>query len=197
VAFIVRIAPLERYVPRIRFRPDEAGFLQNYRRLQTPYEPGEVPSEAIFESSGKTIADFVPINGHLTLCPEIRDLIESVESGRHQFMPVHIRRLRSQRPIFRLDGRVLDEPYYLFQAMTFLDSVWVEKSDVRISEMTNLLIPKPGFPDIVLHKEVTAGHHVWRESRIPAPPLLFSDALMATIDARRYKKLDAQHVKEE
>ena len=165
--------------------------------METPYEHGEVPSEAIFESNGKTIADFVPINGHLTLCPEIRDLIESMEPGRHQLIPVHIHRLRSQRPIFRLDGRVLDEPYYLFQAMTFLDSVWVEKSDVRISEGTNLLIPKPDFPNIVLRKEVTAGHHVWRENRFPAPPLLFSDALMATIDARRYKKLDARRVTEE
>jgi len=110
---------------------------------------------------------------------------------------VHIRRPRSEKPIFRLDGRVLEEPYYLFHVTTFLDSVWVERSDVILSEGTRLIGRKPGNYNIVLHKEITAGHHAWREGRIAATGLLFSDDLTAAINAKGFKKLDTHHVSEE
>ena len=197
MAHIVEFATNPRYVPFISFRREERDFLWKPNRLRIPYKPGEVPFQAFLESGNKTVPDFVPINGFMAACPEVRALIESFEPGVHQFMPVHIRRPRSEKPIFRLDGRVLEDPYYLFHVITFLDSIWVERSDVILSEGTSLLGMRPGNYNIVLHKEITAGHHAWREGRIASTRLLFSDELIAAIDARGFKKLAPHHVSEE
>jgi hypothetical protein len=43
-----------------------------------------------FESGGKTIPDFTPINGRFAVCREVYELIDSLEPGRHQFVPVRI-----------------------------------------------------------------------------------------------------------
>lgn len=48
----------------------------------------------------------------MAVCPEARALIEGLESGVHQFLPVEIVRRRGAEPIRRFDGRVLDAPYY-------------------------------------------------------------------------------------
>ena len=200
MAFIVELTDEPRYVPDIGFPEGQGKSLwkPGRSRRSTPYEAGEVPPEAFFEGQARTIPDFVPINGFIAVCPEVRNVIESLEPGRHQFVPVRIRRRRGDKPIFRLDGRVLaDEPYYLFHVITFLDSIWVERSNVYIDGPTNLIRTRPGNYEIVLHKEIIAGHHVWREGRMATPALLFSDELMALLNARRFKKLDAYHLKEE
>ena len=200
MAFIVELADDPRYVPDIGFPEGQRKFLWKPGRSQRsmPYEAGEVPPEAFLEGQARTIPDFVPINSFIAVCPEVRDVIESLEPGRHQFVPVRIRRRRGDKPIFRLDGRVLaDEPYYLFYVTTFLDSIWVERSNVEVSAPTNLIMVAYSNYNIVLHKEIIAGHHVWREGRMATPALLFSDELMALLNARRFKKLDTYHLKEE
>jgi hypothetical protein len=86
------------------------------------YEETDVPKHAIFQDRTKTIPDFVPISVKLSMCREARELIESFEPAVHQFFPIEISR-RTQTPIYRLDGRILDEPYFVFNVQTMLDAV--------------------------------------------------------------------------
>ena len=87
-------------------------------------------ARVILEAGPKTIPDFVNIHARPAVCPEARALIEEFEPGVHQFLPVEVVRPRSKKPIHRLDGRVLDTPYYLFIPQTVLDAIWIERSEV-------------------------------------------------------------------
>jgi hypothetical protein len=136
------------------------------------------------------------------MCREGRDLIEHLEPGLHQFFPVEISRKRSKKPIYRLDGRALDEPYYFFNVQAAADAVCVEKSEVEITPMPDNRPPRihrihlPPSYNIVLLKSAISGHHVWRGRNQLPLDLLFSDTLVAAIQAAGLRKLDFHHLSE-
>ena len=143
MAFIVKPSGEPRYCPPISFPEEEDAFARKYLRGNKPqfpgerYDPDEVPRRVLLESNHKAIPDFVAIEARLGLSPEARALVEAFEPGVHQFLPVEVVRKRGKRPVHRLDGRVLDAPYYLFIPQTILDAVWVERSEVRVDPPTS------------------------------------------------------------
>lgn len=112
---------------------------------------------------------------------------------------MEIARKRSKKPIHRLDGRVLDTPYYVLVPQVFLDAVWIERSDVMVSptyDGPQLVVPGPRDGPIVLRRGVVAGHHVWRGGFHLPGRVLFSDALVRAIEARKLRKLRLTHLEE-
>jgi len=207
MAWLVRFTREPRYLPEIRLPPENARFFVDAAwRLKYEahaYDPALAPKRVLYTSGGKTIPDFVPIHARFGLCQEARDLVEAFEPGVHQLLPVEVVRPRSTRPIHRPDGRVLDTPYYIFNIMTVLDAVWIERSKVRVHRTENA--PKPVPPlvhllpstyDIVLRREITQGHHVWRGGRHLNGSYFFSDALMEEVQKRKLRKLDVHYVEE-
>jgi uncharacterized protein DUF1629 len=166
------------------------------------YDPDEAPKRVMLESCHKAVPDFVTVHARPALCPEARALIEALEPGVHQFLPVEVVRPgRSKRPIHRLDGRALDEPYYLFIPQTVLDAVWIERSEVRV-DPTHLgppvVVPRyvGRYDNIVLRRELTEGRHVWR-GRFHLPGrIIFSDALARAVDERKLRGLEWIHLGE-
>ena len=53
------------------------------------------------------------------------------------------------------------------------------------------------FYDVVLHREITAGHHVWRGGRQLWSWRFASDALAGEVTKRRLHKLEMMPVREE
>ncbi|NMJ44427.1 hypothetical protein GWK16_24495 [Roseomonas sp. JC162] len=198
MAVIVRKSVEPRYVPDIHLLPeDEKFFITREPRPYTlpRYDPEEFPKRVQFTSAHKTIPDFVPIHGRLSVSPEAKALIEEFEPGIHQFLPVEIERRRSTRPIYRLDGRVLDTPYYVFFPQVMLDAVWVERSEVAVRPRLHgppSVNPKSSrdLDKLVLHREIVAGHHVWRGHYQCHMDLFFSNALAHEIEKRRLRKLN-------
>lgn len=110
-------------------------------------------------------------------------------------------RPRSKKPIHRLDGRVLDAPYYLFIPQTVLDAVWIEHSAVRVMP-THLGTPwvetfhVGRYDNIVLRRELTEGRHLWR-GRFHLPErIIFSDALVRAVEERKLRKPEWIHLEE-
>lgn len=202
MAYLVRFTTEPRYVPEIVFPGQSGRFLhQKYWDPRVPhrYDPAEVPRQAFLTSGNKTIPDFVPIHARWGVSPEARALIEEFEPGVHQFVPVEILRPRSGKPIHRLDGRVLDTPYYLFSVQTLIDAVWVERSEVEISPVLGSppsVYQVPGRWNIVLRRDLVAGHHVWRGRHHLPRDLFFSDALAREVEARRLRKLQMHRLEE-
>ena len=134
------------------------------------------------------------------MCPEARALIEALEPGLHQFFPVEIIRKRGKKPIHRIDGRVLDEPYYLFNVQTMLDAVCIEKSEVEVVPMPDgrppNVYPLPANYNIVLFRLIIDGHHVWRGHHQLFNYLFFSDTLVSQFKAKKLRQLDFYHVAE-
>jgi hypothetical protein len=204
VAVIARLTAEPRYVPAISLVPEDHKFFisRHVPPYTLPrYDPIEFPKRVQFESSHKTIPDFVPIHGRLSLSPEAKALIEELEPGVHQFLPVEIARRRSTRPIYRLDGRILDTPYYVFFPQVMLDAVWVERSDVYVRPMPcgpPIINPISSrrLDGLVLHREIIAGHHVWHGHYQCHEQLFFSDVLAQEVEKRRLRKLDFVPVQE-
>ncbi len=159
-----------------------------------------MPERAFLTSDHKTLPDFVAISGRLGLSPEARALVEEFEPGAHQFFPVEIVRARGRKPIHRLDGRVLDVPYFVFIPQIWLDAVWVERSDVRTSPTRwglESVYPALGRGGkIVLRRELTEGRHVWRGGFHLPGRTFFSDALVRTAEARKLRKLECERLEE-
>ncbi len=192
-----------RYCPAIRFaqgastRPIRLTAGPNLERL----ESGMIPNEAFLESEHEVISDFVPINGRLSVCSEVRALIEALEPGIHQFFPVRIIRRRDNKPIYRLDGRELDEPYYYFHVQCMLDAVCIEQSHVKVTQTvfgsSSMVHKVPGhYSRIVLYKDVVAGHHLWRGQYQLPDDLFFSDFLVGALKKGNFQKLQLFNLRE-
>ena len=153
------------------------------------------------ESAHKAIPEFICINAKLAISPEVKAVIEALEPGRHQFFNVVIERERGTLPIKRLDGSVLDTPYYLFNSTERLDAVWVEKSEVDVADtgvLPPLVFSLPGRADrMVLRSAVIEGHHVWSGRRQLGNNTFFSDELTRIVRERKWRGLDFIKLREE
>ena len=160
------------------------------------YDPADIPTEAVMESSHKLIPDFVPIGGMLSVCSEVRALIEEIEPGVHEFFPVHIRPKTASKVLLRRDKRPLAGPYYVLNIQTAIDAVCLERSEVEIRPI------KPGMTlvfrkgRIVLYKNTVSGHHLWRGRTQLALNRFLSDTLMERITAAKFNGLEFEHVEE-
>jgi hypothetical protein len=200
MAFVARMS-LNRDSCGAEFPPGTAQKLRAYRGPGTLhlFSPDDVPSQAFLVSDRKTITDFISINARLTVCPEARDAIEELEPGLHQFFPVKILRSRGKRPIFRIDGRVLETPYYVLNPGVRLDAVDLEKSDVQVKTFPHvtLVSVNPGRWDaVVLRRSVVAGRHIWKGQYQLGMYTFFSDQLVEIYHKRKWRGLEFKHVAE-
>ena len=199
MAYMVEFVVSEpRYVPTILFPAHSSHYRRPPIGGMDRYDADKVPKVAFLTSAHPRIPEFVPIGG-LAMIREARDLIESLEPAVHQFFPVEIARKRSTKPICRLDGSVLSEPYYLLHPQVMLDAVWVERSEVWIKEVPHyppFVSPYPGNYKIILRKEITTSHHVWRGNYQMGNNLFFSDTLVDAINAKGWRKLKFSHLEE-
>lgn len=202
MAAIGRMSLYPRYCPSIYFPSPAGNFSLKYQAVQVLHrlDPAEVPKQAFLESDHKTVADFVPIDARLAMCSEARALIEALEPGLHQFFPVEIVRKHGKRPIYRTDGRVLDEPYYLFNVQAMLDAVCIERSEVKVVPRTDgrpsTVYPLPANYNIVLFRSAVDGHHVWRGHYQLFDYLFFSDTLVCQFKSKKLRQLDFHHLAE-
>ena len=211
MAWMVTLTVEPRYSPGISLPPENARFFldlaERMRYEALVVDPATAPKRANYYSGGKTIPDFTAINGEFSVCQDVRDLIESLEPGVHQFLRVEVVRPRSPRPIHRLDGRALDTPYYILNIMTVLDAVWVERSHVRVHELQGrpplVHLQAKGLNergeyvyDVVLRREIIAGCHIWRGGRHGNGSIFFSNAMMEEVRRLKLKKLYTYHMEE-
>ncbi len=189
---------LHPFIPQIDF---VAGFKAYREKYYDPftvyqYDPADVPTEAVVVTSHKTVPDFVPINGMLSVCPEVHALIEELEPGVHEFFPVQIKPKNPKRVLLRRDGRSLTEPYYLLNIQIAIDAVCIEQSQVKVIPIAPgiTLVNQEG--KVVLYRNMISGHHVWRGHRQLTISSFFSDILVKKVKAERFKGLEFGYINE-
>ena len=194
----------DRRIPIIRFPEGSASELSGYWgsgpvRL---FRSDEVPDTAHLLSGHKMLQDFVPINAKLAMTEEIKDLIEELEPGIHQFFPVKIKRAKGSAHIFHPNGAELTDPYFLFNCGIKIDAVLIDKSEVRVTDigvggppMVHPIYGKEGR--IVLSREMVKGHHVWRGNLQLGRITLFSDALTDIVKGKGWSGLRFTCVQED
>jgi hypothetical protein len=154
-----------------------------------PVAPELVPSTARVRSDRRQLPCFFAVSTALAVCDAFRTLVESLEPGRHQFLPVTMLR-RSGDPY---PGR-----FYLLNALQKVDAIIVEKSDVIWHRIE---APQPdgtvregrwleirGMPQLTLNADAIAGRHLWLD-RHGGGHLFFSNELMEQVNRAKLRKL--------
>ncbi len=96
------------------------------------------------------------------VCEGIKEIIESVELGVHQFIPFKL--------IYGPENDRIELQYYTLAIGCWLEAINLEKSDVKISEKSDATgnplywMKKRNVP-LVLKKEMIGDHHLWVNSR--------------------------------
>jgi hypothetical protein len=154
-----------------------------------PLEPHECPSEFRMWEARKSLGSLILLpNRLLAVDATLKEIIESLEPGVHQFWPLRITQPK---------GNEFPGPFYGMVIRRFIDSFVPEQSVFQqVSEGANSFFVKfpnkKGVGDLTVLKGASAGAHLWRERRLLQPNIFLSDELQAEI-ARRGSRIPRHH----
>lgn len=152
-------------------------------------EPHERPSEFRMMEARKSLGSLIALaDGLLAVDATLKEIIERLEPGVHQFWPLRITLPK---------GGEFPVPYYGMVIRRFIDSFVPEQSAVhQVSEGSDTFFAngptKKDYGNLTVLKSVVAGVHLWRERRLKIPDIFFSDELQAEI-ARRGLRIPKHH----
>lgn len=141
-----------------------------------PLEAHERPSEFRMTEARKSLGSIIVlIDRLLAVDTPLKELIERLEPGVHQFWP-----LRMTMP----KGKDYPVRYFGLVIRRFIDSFVPEQSAARqVSEGSDIYFAngatKKDYGDLTVSNRVVAGAHLWRERRLLMPGIFFSDELQA------------------
>lgn len=123
-----------------------------------------------------TVAHFVPL-----VSAKLKALVEGIEPGTHQFVPVSI---------VRQDGTAWEEQYYFFSNANLLDAVNPDLGGVYRQDITDNFFDwevKSGAENVeklAVYKDRVAGKAMWCDRRFGTNlNLFFSDLLLGRMEA--------------
>jgi hypothetical protein len=161
------------------YRSDVA---RKFKKDLGPLKPHERPTEFKLKESRKSIGSLVEMTCQLlAVDTTLRDIIEALEPGVHQFWPIRILTPRGKEHPGSYHGMIIRR---------FLDSFVPEQSKgFRFSPSNSQFAfadrdTKAGYAGLAVAREVIADAHLWRERNLSSPKILMSDALQAEIAAR-------------
>jgi hypothetical protein len=111
----------------------------------------------------------------------LKDIVEGVEPGVHQFAPVEI---------FHKDGSPYGGTFWLWQCCTMIDAISPDLGGVYKRQSPfdpdyySWVIKSGGWDKLAVYKEKIAGRAMWRDRRYPVE-IFFSDAVLAAMQAER------------
>ncbi|MEO3475988.1 DUF1629 domain-containing protein [Roseomonas sp. CAU 1739] len=194
------------------FPKNDEIYQHTYPGFEIPnYDPETFPKHFHLCGKRKIIPDFLHLGPMpcLGMAPEAKSIIEALEPGVHEFFPVTISRKSGNQPILRTDGRVLDTPFYYCNVGCMLDAVWLERSRVSVHpgliggpplvqlDLTGGRGYREPFSEVVLHREIVAGHHLWRGHFQFHRRIFISDQVAEEFRVRNFRGLDYYPVREE
>ena len=133
-------------------------------KVFTPLEDAEFqyfPSVVTVDNRRFKLTPWAGYAAHWSVSRAVKEVIDSFEPGKHQFIPVKLR--------YGHGEQFEEHQYYTLQVNTMENAVDLEKSDVTWSDLPEgrgrYWLPKAAVP-VVLPKASVAGRHLWRNERI-------------------------------
>ncbi|MCP4073960.1 MAG: hypothetical protein GY742_19870 [Hyphomicrobiales bacterium] len=133
-------------------------------------------------TQGDKLYDFTGLAGVQAVSKRLKDAIEDIEPGVHQFVPVEV---------FHKDGTPYGEPFWFFTICSCLDVINPALGGMKKHFLTAYPDKKPdayhwgiarGRKNLAVQKDKVAGRSAWRDRRY-ITGYFFSDALVARMDA--------------
>ena len=160
----------------------EVGTRENvYTPPFTPIRPHEPPVSFDIVRGGKSLASLIALNnGILAVDEALKEVIERLEPGIHQFFPIEIKLRR---------GKVYPESYYILVIGRYFDSFSPEDSSKyswrdyapKYPHVYRYEETKNGISGLAMFKDVFGSAHLWRERNFTNILTCFSDELQAAI----------------
>ena len=146
-------------------------------------EPHQRPSEFKMEEARKSLGSLLLLtNRLLAVDASLKQAIERLEPGVHQFWPLRITLPKGAEYPVAYSGMVIRR---------FIDGFVPEQSAGYQGSGTDFFSTiqptKKAYGDLAVSKSVVAGSHLWRERRLHRPNILFSDDLQAEITRQRLR----------
>jgi hypothetical protein len=150
-----------------------------------------IPSE--FQPQSVLRADYVPEEGNAPdnpdisfvtggapcLSPAVRDLIEALEPGVHQFFPVDTH---------GVDGKMREPRRYLLNACQLVDAI--VDGRYSVSNVGSRLYRASSRNPIKIRRQDVSNLHLWRDRRLAYQEFLVSDVLYRQIADAGYGAFD-------
>jgi hypothetical protein len=151
-----------------KFTEEGRGMLKSHER----------PTEFRMLEARKSLGSLIALaDGLLAVDEGLKEIIERLEPGVHQFWPLRITLPK---------GGEYPVPYYGMVICRFIDSFVPEQSTVhQVSEGSSSYFTngptKQDYAALALSTGAIAGAHLWRERRLRMPDVFFSDELQAVM----------------
>ena len=184
---------------------EEIGTISGGPPPLTPIEPHEIPHTFRTKSSYSNLASLIMLpNRLLAVDQQLKEIIERLEPGVHQFFPIQITMPRE---------RAYPKPYFLLVIGQFLEGFRPEQSPPEVldknyrltcwrrtdwSDKLVFVLEIDSFccPHLAFSRSAIGGAHLWRERRALMNNILISDALQAEIAAAKLRIWKHWRVKE-
>lgn len=163
-----------------------------------PLDEHEKPKELKTYASYSNLGSIISLkNGLLAVDETLKEIIESLEPGAHQFWPIRITMPK---------GKEYPVQYYGIIIGQFFDSLVPEQSSEEIlyargsyeaRKYSAIQKTKAAIGQIAMNSNVFSTAHLWREKILTSPNIIISDALKEKIDnadLRMFKNLSMKVV---
>ena len=143
-----------------------------------PLEPHERPSEFRLGETRKSIGSLILLpNRLLAVDATLKEIIEGLEPGVHQFWPMKISMPK---------GKEYPVAYFGMIICRFIDSFIPDQSTGYLAhegaDTYGANSPlKKDYSGLTVSRQVTAGAHLWRERRLLSPNIFLSNELQAEL----------------
>ncbi|WP_146681533.1 imm11 family protein [Thioclava sp. F28-4] len=156
--------------------------VQAFREGRRKMLPEEIPKNLIADKPRKNWPDiFITTNGLLVVREPVREVLERLDPGIHQFFPFDLKTKR---------GVAINGPWFAMNVTAEQDSIVLERSRVHLSESDperlNSFFVEPQDGDVVVDPARQSGLNLWREKRFNMS-LLGSDAFQTELEAKGIK----------
>jgi hypothetical protein len=163
-------------------------------------DPSKLPTSAKADDKRQFKTDVVMVSSSFSgggagavASQDLRDAIETVEPGVHQFFPMVLK---------QQDGTPFDRTFYLmrvrrrFPCVLFLESDHQPIGSVMVQPNFGQPIYNCHDTDLAISKPAMAGHHLFSTSIVAGGKAIMSDALMTECKRRKISGFRAHSAKE-
>ena len=156
----------------IAITPGGGVFMSGY-----PANPETVPTEAQFLENPKKIPSVMGSSGARLVDSKVKEAIEALEPGVHQFFPIRL---------LWKNGELAEERWAL-NICQRIDSVDKEKSDIKIKKtkegVISYMLPYGNKRKVVMIGQNIQSKHLWLDKYYTGNTAFLSDELMAAFKA--------------
>lgn len=162
-----------------------------------PLRRDQVPTMATFTAGRAKLPDFALVQAWMVISHRLRCHIATLEPHRNQYFAFDVAR-KNGKPVLGPDGKPHRDPYYLIDTTTRFDAILLQQSviDPRTSRH-GLVFPRGDkIGEIVLDRNMIAGHHVWEGINHMPGKRLISNELGDWIIANQMKGVELTKLRE-